>query len=191
MTEHSPLPIDLSVQLVGDRVVVRPWRESDALALLDLVARSRAHLERWLPWTARFQSAEDTRAYVRAKTSDWLSGRDFDVGVFDTTGDPLGGACLHPVSLEVPSFSIGYWIGAPFEGRGYATEAVQLVVAFAFDSLGARRLLITCDADNRRSADLALRCGFTLERVVQSDGPRRGRPHGDTLLFALVPGGGP
>lgn len=35
---------------------------------------------------------------------------------------------------------LGYWIGRPFWGNGYCTEAAQAVLAYGFQSLGANRI---------------------------------------------------
>src|SRR5690348_16991494 len=43
----------------------------------------------------------------------------------------LGGVGLH---LEQEGWEFGYWLGRPFWGRGYATEAARRLVIFAFES---------------------------------------------------------
>lgn len=73
-----------------------------------------------------------------------------------------------------------------FVGRGYATEAVRGIAAFAFDALAARRVEIRCEPLNRPSARVAERAGFRLEgqlpnNAVGADGPTR-----STLVFAMT-----
>jgi ribosomal-protein-serine acetyltransferase len=51
-----------------------------------------------------------------------------------------GGSGLHRIDWEVPKFEIGYRRRTRFTGQGYVTEAVRGISAFAFDTLGARRL---------------------------------------------------
>jgi RimJ/RimL family protein N-acetyltransferase len=179
--------MNLPHQLVGDRVVLRPWRESDAEAFYDLVIRSREHIRQWLAWPDEYQSIDDARAFLRRKAAAWLRHEDFGMGLFDRSGTLLGSVALHPVNWQVPSLGIGYWIGAPYDGQGYVTEAVRLVVTFSLDALGANRLSITCDVDNRRSASVALRCGFTLEGILRSDGRKTDGRLRDTMVFSLLP----
>jgi len=86
----------------------------------------------------------------------------------------------------VPYFSIGYWLAASAEGHGYMTEAASALVEYALRELGARRLEITCDARNTRSAAVARRLGFEQEGLLRnhmrlSDGALR-----DTLVFARI-----
>ena len=188
MAEANPPDLALPEQLVGDRVSLRPWRESDAPALFDLVTRSREHIGRWMSWSYTYRSVDDARAFVRLAASEWSPTRDLDLGIFDREGGLLGGVRLHPARCEGPAFSIGYWLGATYEGQGYVTDAVRLVIPFAVNALGATRLFITCDARNRRSANVARRCGFTLVGVPQSNGKRPDGRFPEMMLFSLLPG---
>jgi hypothetical protein len=52
----------------------------------------------------------------------------------------VGSSGLQGIDWEVPTFEIGYWCRTGFTGRGYITEAVLGITAFAFDTLGARRV---------------------------------------------------
>jgi RimJ/RimL family protein N-acetyltransferase len=87
---------------------------------------------------------------------------------------------------SVPRFEIGYWVRRCFVGQGYITEAVRGVTRFAFETLGARRVEIRCDARNERSRRVAERSGFELEATLRNhavavDGELR-----DTLIYARL-----
>jgi ribosomal-protein-alanine N-acetyltransferase len=58
---------------------------------------------------------------------------------------------------------LGYGGVAGFEGRGYLTEAMQLVLWKAFTRLGLHRLEANIQPGNDASIALARRCGFELE----------------------------
>ena len=87
----------------------------------------------------------------------------------------------------MPKFEIGYWCRARFAGQGYTTEAVRGIAAFAFDTLGARRVGILCDPRNRPSARVAERAGFRLEGELRNESVGAdGRPC-ITLVFSMTP----
>src|SRR3546814_6515314 len=65
------------------------------------------------------------------------------------------------------SGSLGYWMGKPYAGRGYMSEAVQLVLQFAFDSLGLNRVEAACLPHNAASRTLLVRGGFTEEGLAR------------------------
>jgi ribosomal-protein-alanine N-acetyltransferase len=58
---------------------------------------------------------------------------------------------------------LGYWIGQPFAGKGYMTEALQLVLAHAFGELLLHRVEANIQPQNTPSIKLALAVGFRYE----------------------------
>ena len=55
---------------------------------------------------------------------------------------------------------IGYWIGEPFWGKGYATEAARAVVDFVFSETDADMLGAACRVANDQSRRVIEKCGF-------------------------------
>ena len=78
-----------------------------------------------------------------------------------------------PTELEV-----GYTIGRPHWGQGYATEAAAAARDYALEHLGARRLIALIIHGNEPSENVARKLGFEYERDI-----RFGRR--DAKLFAL------
>lgn len=70
-------------------------------------------------------------------------------------------------------------------GQGLMTEATGLVVDFLFSSERMNRLEIRCDVDNRASARIAEKLGFTHEGVARQATFARGRHH-DMHQYALL-----
>ncbi|HCQ2718240.1 TPA: GNAT family N-acetyltransferase, partial [Escherichia coli] len=62
---------------------------------------------------------------------------------------------------------IGYWLGANFQGKGIVTNAINKLIQEYGDSGVIKRFVIKCIVDNKKSNATALRCGFTLEGVLQ------------------------
>ncbi|MGE5333962.1 MAG: GNAT family N-acetyltransferase, partial [Nitrososphaerota archaeon] len=175
-------------ELRGERVVVRPYRLDDADAIFAAVEESRQHLWPWLPWVEQHQTIEDTREFILRTQAEWLLRENMTVGFFEAgSGRYLGGSGLHVRGWNIPAFEIGYWIRASAEGHGYVAETVRLLADFAFESLGAQRVMIRCDARNTRSAAVAERLGFVREAHLRhderaADGELRG-----TFVYSLIP----
>lgn len=77
-----------------------------------------------------------------------------------------GGIGLRPRGHE-----IGYWIGVPYWGNGYATEAARALVDHAFRDLDLTELLAGARVTNPASRRVLEKCGFqwtdvVLQRVV-------------------------
>jgi ribosomal-protein-serine acetyltransferase len=103
------------------------------------------------------------------------------------TGTLVGSSGLHRINWNVPRVEIGYWVRTKYAGKGYITEAVNGITAFAILELGAKRVEIRCDSENARSAQVARRCGFAHEATLRHDD----RHHltgalRDTLVFVRL-----
>jgi len=58
---------------------------------------------------------------------------------------------------------LGYQVGAPFAGLGYMTEAIQLVLKYAFEKMKLHRLEANIQPNNAASISLVKRAGFRRE----------------------------
>ncbi len=180
--------IPLFEELRGERVLVRPYRESDAQALFEAMIESRDHLRPWMPFADAHQTVEESRDWIIQQMAHWLLRDDLTLGIWEqSTGRYLGSTGLHPHDWQIGYFEIGYWLRASAEGHGYVTEAVDLLTNYALDSLKANRLEIRCDELNVRSAAIPKRLGYVLEGCLRNhltspDGRLR-----STLVFSLLP----
>lgn len=188
LPKHTTL-IPLFEELRGPRVVVRPYRLGDADELFAAVEESRQHIWPWLPWGDQHQSVDDSHDFILRSQAKWLLREgDLNVGIFAAdSGRYLGGSGLHVRGWDVPAFEIGYWLRASAEGHGYMAEAVKLLTDFAFNALGAQRVMIRCDARNTRSAAVAERLGFVREAHLRNEVRDATGELRDTLVFSLIP----
>ena len=67
---------------------------------------------------------------------------------------------------------IGYGIDDEFQGRGYATEAVKLALAWAFSHPGVAAVEAETDPDNIASQKVLTKCGFKPTGTIGEEGPR-------------------
>ena len=181
--------IPLFEELRGERIVVRPYRESDAQDLFEAVAESRDHIRPWLPFADTHQSVEESRDWIIHQVALWLLLEDLILGMWEAaTNRYLGGTGLHPHNWDTGYFEIGYWIRASAGGHGYITEAVRLLANYAFDTLKANRLEIRCDELNVRSAAIPQRLGFVREGCLRNNATAPDGRIRNTLVFSLIAG---
>jgi RimJ/RimL family protein N-acetyltransferase len=86
-------------------------------------------------------------------------------------GGLVGDVGLSPAEGEPGVIKVGYTMSPAFQGRGYATEAVGALVAYAFDTLGADVVRAYADAHNAPSIRVAEKVGMRLiERFEHREG---------------------
>ena len=64
-------------------------------------------------------------------------------------------------STNEDTMVLGYWLGEPYWGHGYATEAAKVTVSHAFERLSVSTLDAACRPENPASRQVLQKCGFT------------------------------
>jgi ribosomal-protein-alanine N-acetyltransferase len=70
---------------------------------------------------------------------------------------------------------IGYWIGEPHWGKGYATEAIKLLVDYAFHELNLLRVYAYVFEYNTASMQVLEKVGFEKDAVINSSIIKKGQ----------------
>ncbi len=157
----SPAPTP--TRLDGPRVFIRPPQGDEWVPWAELRAASQQFLTPWEPvWPA---DALTETAYLRRLTTEWKTDDGYSFHVFDRERARLvGGIGLTQVRRGVAQMAtLGYWVGEPFSRQGYTTEAVRLIVRFAFETLRLHRVEAACLPENVPSRRVLEKAGFIRE----------------------------
>ncbi len=167
--------------LQGERITLRRPRPGDA-ATFGLLARRSASVygEFAPPLKSKAQFDEYLQRCRREDFFGFLICRNED-------GLILGNINLfHIILLRLRNACVGYFIGAPHNRQGYATEALRLMLRFAFRELNLHRVEASIQPRNTPSIPLVRRAGFGREglsrRYLQIAG--RWRDHERWALLA-------
>lgn len=146
------------------RLLLRPPWPEDAPAIKaaiddwDIVSNlSRA------PWP---YTLDDAETFIRVMTDGAACGHEHCLMITLLPGARLIGAA-GLLRHDQDSWEIGYWLAKPFWGRGLATEAANALVATAFESLQAQRLIGGHYVDNPASGRVQAKLGFRPWRQVE------------------------
>jgi ribosomal-protein-alanine N-acetyltransferase len=168
--------------LKGAQVVLRELRTSDAPSLLAMLTTEEVSrfispppttveaFERFIAWTHRMRTAGTYACFAVT-----VQGFDTAIGIFQVR------------ELE-PGFGSGEWgfaIGSPFWGTGVFQEGAELVLAFAFETLGVHRLEARCAVANGRGNGALRKVGAVQEGVLRKSFLRNGE-YLDQVLYAIV-----
>jgi len=82
-------------------------------------------------------------------------------------GRVIGGFGVTKVDRWHGTADLGYWLGEKYWRKGYATEATEKIIDFAFNKLRLRRLRIPAFVENKASNEFARRLGFKLEGTLR------------------------
>lgn len=154
-----------------ERLILRPPQLGDEKPVNQAIQRSLPELQRWMPWS-KDASLEPTIRFVKEGILSWSSEspHDFPMVLIHKESQQIIGASgfNNRSKPDVPLFEIGYWIETPFTGQGIATEMVQALTRFAFESFHAARVQIVTQVGNEASRRVAEKCGFVLEATLKN-----------------------
>jgi aminoglycoside 6'-N-acetyltransferase len=163
MPQNKPaIPTRLEVK----RVYLRHYQPGDGALLFAVSQRNRDHLARYESGNAllSIQDSEGAESLAWELEQAWLEGSHYFWGVFLKESDEfVGQLYLGPTDLDLPEYVMGFIADVNHQGRGYITEASSAVLGFAFESLGAHRVVLFCNDTNLRSWKVAERCGMVRE----------------------------
>ncbi len=152
----------------GDGVRLEPLAEGHAPAIQELAADPEIARTTNLPEPYPEDGASE---FVRDSLAGRERGSRFDFAV--VAGGRLVGLCGIR-GIEDGGATLGYWIGRPFWGRGFATEAARGVVRFAFSELGLETLRASCLEHHRASRRVLEKAGFRHSGSERDPGPKWG-----------------
>ena len=168
--------------LGGTHVTLRELRASDAPSLFALLTTEEVTrfispppttvegFEKFIAWTIRQRTAGTYACFAVT-----LKGSDTAIGIFQMR------------EME-PGFGTGEWgfaIGSPFWGTGVFQEAAELVLAFAFETVGVHRLEARSAVQNGRGNGALRKLGAVQEGLLRKSFLRNGE-YLDQVLYGIV-----
>ncbi len=130
--------------------------------------------------------------YTLEDAVEFLSKRQEN---YEKTGSPqfaithkdgyfIGGIGLR-INKENESGELGYWIGKPYWGQGYCTEAAGAVVKYGFEVLGLNRIYANHFTRNPASGRVMQKIGMKYEGHLRQDIKKWGKFE-DTEIYGIL-----
>ena len=150
--------------LETQRLILRPWQESDAADLCMYASDPDIGLPAgWPPHT----SVENSREIIKAVLSEPET-----YAVCRKDGKPIGSVGLKlngntDMTDREDECELGYWIGKPFWGQGLIPEASRALLCHAFEELGMRAVWCGYYDGNEKSRKVQAKLGFVYQHKTE------------------------
>lgn len=184
------------------RLTLRPLRPEDAHQVQRLAGeRAIAASTLRIPHPYEDGMAE---AWIRLAADRWDAGKEVVFAIVRRAGvepgeeakpgkgspgeDPVGeliGAVGLQLDPENRQAELGYWIGRPYWGRGFATEAAGAALRYGFEDLGLNRIHAHHFAHNEASGRVLGKIGMQREGRRRQHAVKWGRA-ADVLLYGIL-----
>jgi RimJ/RimL family protein N-acetyltransferase len=155
-------------QIETDRLLLRPFRLEDARRVQQLAGdRSVAATTLNIPYPYEDGVAEN---WIRSHPENFAKRESatFAVTLKSEADDiALMGAIGLTLAMPHARGEMGYWIGKPYWGRGYCTEAARAVLDFGFVELGLQRIFARHMDSNPASGRIMEKIGMQYEGCLR------------------------
>ena len=176
--------------LVGESVVLRPWRDADVPRIVEQCSDPVA--QRFLPHLPSPYGESDARAWLLAQRTRLADGQSLGWCVA-TPGDGLAMGSIDVFGLERTGneAEIGYLLHPQARGRGLMRQAVRLAVRHAVvpvedGGLGLTRLALRAAVPNAPSRRVAESAGFQEIGVQRAIDPQPDGSVDDLMTYDLL-----
>jgi RimJ/RimL family protein N-acetyltransferase len=137
------------VTLATERLLLRPFRRSDAAQFTRLAG----------DWAVASMTSDIPYPLSQSQAMAWLRpGRGEVRFAIEFNGQLIGGAGYY--RRRSGAAELGFWLGRPWWGRGYATEATQAIVRYGFQTRRLPGFTSSHFVDNWASAGVLRKLGF-------------------------------
>jgi RimJ/RimL family protein N-acetyltransferase len=169
--------------LLGERVRLRGLREDDVptLAAWEMDPARLATLSNWV--------VPPSEASARERLAKWSANDRDDVGfAIDTRDDPpvlVGNVHLWGARAKDRCATVGIALGREHIGRGYGTDAMRVLVGYAFREMGLHRVQLEVAAFNPAGIRAYEKAGFVEEGRRRESVWHDGRWY-DEVLMSII-----
>jgi len=168
--------------LLSERLELRPWKDEDAEELYRLASDPIVgECCGWSPHHSLEESKRVLHDILKAKGSYAIIRKEDNklIGTISLSYDTSSARANAP--------ELGYWLGRAYWEHGYMTEAAKLLLENAFQESGIDGVWARHHADNRRSARVLEKLGFTFDHSEHLSKGRDGAFYDDVVLYLPRP----
>ncbi len=171
--------------LATRELTLRPYAPEDVESLVRLCSpREIAATTALIPHP---YTEEHARSFISHMQGGWDRGDGFVYALTRTIDGELVGSMGLKVEQAHQRAEVGYTVAVPCWGRGYATQALEAVLALAFGELAMRRVYAYYFVENPASGRVLEKCGLLREGVLRGHVLKWGEPH-DMIVMGMLKG---
>jgi RimJ/RimL family protein N-acetyltransferase len=187
MVALNPVLIDVPMPIRTSRLLIRPKQIGDGASTSAAVAETWDELHKWMRWAENREAftAESMEIRNRQVMASFILRESLElIGLEAATGEAVIWCGLHDIDWQGHQCDTGYWVRKSAQGQGFATEAANALVRYAFGALGMRRIGLTHARGNEASRRIAEKLGFSFEGIQRSASILPGGNSADRYCYA-------
>ena len=170
-------------EMTTERLLLRPFTMVDVERVTELLQiPDIAETTLYIPYP---YSSEDAATWIVTHPAAAEIGRALNWAICQRDD----GVVIGTIGIDIESYHrrgmLGYWMGKPYWGHGYTSEAARAVVDYGFNMLTLHRIEATCMPHNVGSSRVMEKAGMTFEGILR-DYYRKDDGFRDAAMYAVL-----
>ncbi|MGD6856003.1 GNAT family N-acetyltransferase [Bacillus infantis] len=166
-----------------DRLLLRLFQLSDAESVVRLCDNYNLYKSTLnLPYP---YSPEDATSWIAHHLKNFNSDKSYELAVTDRQTGELYGAIALSNNQTFRHGELAYWIGEEYWGKGYATEAAEAVIRFAFEEKKYHKVFARYFQSNPASGRVMEKLGMKEEGILVDHVLKEGR-YESLVCYGLI-----
>ncbi|MBN8236482.1 GNAT family N-acetyltransferase [Halobacillus kuroshimensis] len=167
-----------------ERLILEPFTEDLIEKTAELAGDPEVAATTFLPHPYTIEHAKE---WIASHASWMEEKKAFPFAVKQKKDGGLLGTMTLRIDEAHQKGELAYWIGRPFWGQGYGSEAARRVVRFGLEDIGLHRIWAAAISDNPASTRVMQKAGLTYEGTLKED-MLHGGEFKDIDVYGLVRG---
>lgn len=163
--------VEMGRSMESEKIILRKLTEADLPDILAVEIKNKDLFEQFsVTRSADYYTLEGQAARLQRQEENRQKDKEYNFGIVLKDGTLIGSINLvQVVRGPVQSAIMGYTVDQDHNGKGYATEAVKLLVNYAFEELLLHRIEAGVKPDHIASIRVLEKAGFHKEGISQKN----------------------
>ncbi|MFJ7975732.1 GNAT family N-acetyltransferase [Peribacillus sp. JNUCC 23] len=167
-----------------DRLILRKIELNDLEDIFEF--SSDPEVAHHMTWEVNKSKEETLNNFVNVVIGNYEKGQTGDLAIIHKESSKVIGTCSFiEWSNEHSNAEIGYVLNRNYWGLGIATEAINELIRFGFETIQLNRIQGRCDIDNVGSEKVMLKVGMCYEGTLRKNEFIKGE-FKDTKIFSIL-----
>lgn len=187
MAALNPVQIDVPMPIRTPRLLIRPKQAGDGATTAAAVAETWNELHKWMQWAENPEAFTTEAMEIRTRQvmASFIRRECIElIGLEAATGKAVIWCGFHDIDWQARQCDTGFWVRKSAHCQGFATEAGNALVRYAFGALGMRRVGLTHSCGNEASRRIAEKLGFSFEGIQRGANILPGGKSADRYCYA-------
>ncbi|MFS0869577.1 GNAT family N-acetyltransferase [Paenibacillus xylanilyticus] len=174
---------DIQQTLTTERLCLRLFDESDAATVTELCNNYNIYKSTLtLPYP---YSVDCALSWIQQHRHNFDTDKHYEFAICDRATGEIYGAIALSNDQRYDHGEIAYWVGEPFWGKGYATEASEALLEFAFHVKKYHKVYARHFASNSASGQVLRKIGMIQEGILR-DHVKKESHYEDLIYYGIV-----